>query len=235
MMAARIFAGSIFVAGAVLLAAVFLGGNSTEDTVETATAASEAPQGDAPPAVDSSTGADGDVALDEQAPAATQPAIPEPDNYGPRLDLVNLQGWINSDITELDELDGKVVVLELWTFGCFNCQNRIPHTQELYARTSRDDLEIVGVHAPEFDFEREVPAIERAVSDFGVTWPVALDPDKENFRAWQEGGRRFWPRTYVIDQNGDIRFNHIGEGAYDELDDTVDYLLANPPTPTTAS
>ena len=148
---------------------------------------------------------------------------------------MNLQGWINSDITGLDELDGKVVVVELWTFGCFNCQNRIPHTQELYARTSRDDLEIVGVHAPEFDFEREVPRIEQAVSDFGVTWPVALDPDKENFRAWQEGGRRFWPRTYVIDQNGDIRFDHIGEGAYDELDETVDFLIANPPTPTTTS
>lgn len=229
-MAARIFAGSIFLAGAVLIAAVFLGGTSTEDTVETATTATDAPQGDAPAAVDSSTGADGDA-----APTTTEATIPEPENYGPRLDLVNLQGWINSDITELDELDGKVVVVELWTFGCFNCQNRIPHTQELYARTSRDDLEIVGVHAPEFDFEREVPRIEQAVSDFGVTWPVALDPDKENFRAWQEGGRRFWPRTYVIDQNGDIRFDHIGEGAYDELDETVDFLIANPPTPTTTS
>ena len=60
---------------------------------------------------------------------------------------------------------------------------------------------------------------------------MALDPDKENFRAWQEGGRRFWPRTYVIDQNGDVRFNHIGEGAYDELDDVVDFLIANPPDP----
>ena len=145
--------------------------------------------------------------------------------------MQNLEGWLNTDITSLDELDGKVVVLELWTFGCFNCQNRIPHTQELYARTSRDDLEIVGVHAPEFDFERDAAAVEQATIDFGVTWPVALDPDKENFRAWQEGGRRFWPRTYVIDQNGDVRFNHIGEGAYDELDDVVDFLIANPPDP----
>lgn len=227
-MASRLFAGLIFAAGAVLLGTVFLGGSDTEEDVETASpaAVTEEAVGDAPAAAE---------AASDGAPTTTEAAIPEPENFGPRLDLVNLDGWINSDITELDELDGKVVVLELWTFGCFNCRNRIPHTQELYARTSRDDVEIVGVHAPEFDFEREIPAIEAAVVDLGVDWPVAIDSNKENFRAWQEGGRRFWPRTYVIDQNGDIRFNHIGEGAYDELDDTVDFLLANPPEPTTAS
>jgi len=225
-MAARIFAGSIFVAGAVLLGVVFFGSSSPEETLETASVTNDSP------AVDSSV--QEESALGD-APATTVPTIPEPDNYGERLDLVNLDGWINSEITELDELDGKVVVLELWTFGCFNCQNRIPHTQELYARTSRDEVEIVGVHAPEFDFEKDIPSIEAATQNFGVTWPVALDTNKENFRAWQEGGRRFWPRTYVIDQNGDIRFNHIGEGAYDELDATVDYLLENPPAPVTNS
>lgn len=231
-MAERILAGSIFVAGAVLLAVVFLGGGEAE-TVETATASPSTA------AVDSSVGGEADPAvepaLDEQPPPTTEPPFPEPENLGRRLGLENLDGWLNTDITSLDELDGKVVVLELWTFGCFNCQNRIPHTQELYARTSRDDLEIVGVHAPEFDFEREIPRIEAATIDFGVTWPVALDTNKENFRAWQEGGRRFWPRTYVIDQNGDVRFNHIGEGAYDELDDIVDYLIANPPDPADAA
>lgn len=230
-MAARIFAGSIFVAGAVLLGAVFFGVSGTEESVETASPSTVAPAeavGDAPVG-------DGEVALDEQPAPTTEPPFPEPENLGHRLDLVNLDGWLNTDITELDELDGKVVVLEMWTFGCFNCQNRIPHTQELYARTSRDDLEIVGVHAPEFDFEREIPAIVEATERFGVTWPVAIDTNKENFRAWQEGGRRFWPRTYVIDQNGDVRFNHIGEGAYDELDDIVDFLIANPPDPADAA
>lgn len=218
-MAARLFAGSIFVAGAILIATVFLGGGGDE-AVETATPSSVAPAADAV----------GDAPIDADG-ASVDAAIAEPENLGHRIGLQNLEGWLNTDITSLDELDGKVVVLELWTFGCFNCQNRIPHTQELYARTSRDDLEIVGVHAPEFDFERDAAAVEQATIDFGVTWPVALDPDKENFRAWQEGGRRFWPRTYVIDQNGDVRFNHIGEGAYDELDDVVDFLIANPPDP----
>ncbi len=227
-MAARIFAGSIFIAGAVLIAAVFLGGGGSEEAVETASPSADAVAADAI----------GDAPIDADPAAATtasEPALPVPENLGHRIGLENLEGWLNTDITSLDELDGKVVVLELWTFGCFNCQNRIPHTQELYARTSRDDLEIVGVHAPEFDFERDAVAVEEATINFGVTWPVALDPDKENFRAWQEGGRRFWPRTYVIDQNGDVRFNHIGEGAYDELDDVVDFLIANPPDPADAA
>ena len=222
-MAARIFAGSIFIAGAVLIATVFLGGGASEEGVETASSPATASAGD-------SVG-DAPVDADGVAAATAEETLPVPENLGHRIGLQNLEGWLNTDITSLDELDGKVVVLELWTFGCFNCQNRIPHTQELYARTSRDDLEIVGVHAPEFDFERDAAAVEQATINFGVTWPVALDPDKENFRAWQEGGRRFWPRTYVIDQNGDVRFNHIGEGAYDELDDVVDFLIANPPDP----
>ncbi len=152
-----------------------------------------------------------------------------PDNFGPRKDLVDLDGWLNTDITELADFDGKVVLVEMWTFGCRNCKARIPHTQELYASTSREDFEIVGVHAPEFSFEAEIANIENAVADLGVTWPVALDTEKTNFRSWQEGGRRFWPRTYVIDQNGDVRYDHIGEGKYEELTQTVNWLIANPP------
>ncbi|MGI9607303.1 MAG: redoxin domain-containing protein [Acidimicrobiales bacterium] len=153
-----------------------------------------------------------------------------PPNLGPRKGLVGLDGWINTDLESLDELDGQVVMVEMWTFGCRNCKNRIPHTQDLYATYASEGFEIVGVHAPEFDYESVVENIEAAVVDLGVTWPVALDTNKANFRAWQEGGRRFWPRTFVVDQNGDVRFDHIGEGAYDELEQTVAWLLANPPT-----
>ncbi len=165
------------------------------------------------------------------APPPTTEALAEPpENLGPRLDLVDLDGWLNtSTIDSLDDLDGQVVMVEMWTFGCFNCKNRIPHTQELYADYADRGFEIVGVHAPEFAYEAEVANIEDAIDRLGVTWPVALDTDKKNFRAWQEGGRRFWPRTFVIDQNGDVRFDHIGEGAYDELEQTVSWLLDNPP------
>lgn len=166
-------------------------------------------------------------------PTSSSPASPvaAPENLGPRRDLVGLDGWLNTeDIDSLDDLDGQVVLVEMWTFGCSNCKARIPHNQDLYASYQDRGFEIVGVHAPEFSYEAEVANIEQALIDLGVTWPVALDTNKQNFRAWQEGGRRFWPRTFVIDQNGDVRFDHIGEGKYDELEQTVAWLLNNPPT-----
>jgi len=172
---------------------------------------------------------DGTDALSDTSTTTVAVAQDPPENLGPRKDLVSLDGWLNTDITALDELDGNVVMVEMWTFGCSNCKARIPHTQDLYAKYKEQGFEIVGVHAPEFSYEAEVPNIVEAVERLGVTWPVALDTEKTNFRAWQAGGRRFWPRTYVIDQNGDVRFDHIGEGAYDELDETIGWLLANPP------
>ncbi len=211
-MAARLIAGLILAAGVVLLAVVGLRNDSDTDTdLSSSPSAASSDQEDAIPPTEIPLLADA------------------PENFGPRKDLVNLDGWLNTEITSLDELDGKVVLVEMWTFGCSNCKARIPHNQDLYANLSRHEFEIVGVHAPEFSFEAEIPNIEAAVLDLGVTWPVAIDTDKENFRAWQDGGRRFWPRTYVVDQNGDVRFDHIGEGKYDELEQTINWLLENPP------
>ncbi len=225
-MASRLIAGFVLIAGVFALAAVGLGGSDDPDPVETASAAPA--QTDAPDQAQETTAESADA---DEAPAPTTTAEPieEPDNYGPRKDLVGLDGWLNTDAASLDEFDGKVLVVEMWTFGCHNCRARIPHTQALYASHSRDDFEIIGVHAPEFSHEAEIPNIEEAVERLEVTWPVALDTEKTNFRSWQEGGRRFWPRTYVIDQNGDVRYDHIGEGRYQELADTVQFLVDNPP------
>ncbi len=230
-MVSRLFAGLILLAGVAILAVVATGGTDTESSLDTAqsvtaNSAPAASAGSAEGAAGESVGEPGAAV----APATTEASIPEPDNYGPRLGLVELDGWLNTEAQSIDEFNGKVLVVEMWTFGCFNCQNRIPHTQELYAAHSRDDFEIIGVHAPEFDREREIPNIIEAVDRLEVTWPVALDTEKTNFRAWQEGGRRFWPRTYVVDQNGDVRYDHIGEGRYQELADTVAFLIDNPPS-----
>ena len=91
------------------------------------------------------------------------------------------------------------------------------------------NFEILGVHAPEFSFEADVNNIIEAADQLGVNWPIALDTDKLNFRKWQPGSTNFWPRTYVIDQNGDIRYDHIGEGNYEELRETIRYPIENPP------
>ncbi len=94
----------------------------------------------------------------------------------------------------------------------------------LYAEHQGDDFEIVGIHSPEFDYEKEPEAIAAAADEFGVTWPIALDTRKRTFFGWQ-GGPAYWPRTYVLDREGHIRFDHIGEGAYEELNEAVAYLL----------
>ncbi len=115
--------------------------------------------------------------------------------------------------------------MQFWTFGCYNCKNTLPHLQALYADYGDLGMEIVGVHSPEFDREKDPEAISAAAADLGVTWPIALDTNKRNFFAWQ-GSPAYWPRTFVVDQDGRIRFDRIGEGAYDELERTVATLLS---------
>ncbi len=151
-----------------------------------------------------------------------------PPVLGPVADLVDLDGWLQTDATEFSDFDGRVRIVQFWTFTCRNCRATIPHLREIYADAGPRGLEIIGVHAPEFDRERDPAAVAAAAIELGVTWPIALDTEKLNFGSWQ-GNRRFWPRTYVIDQNNQIRFDHIGEGDYDELAATVDWLLDHPP------
>ena len=175
------------------------------------------------------------------APATTVPAttttttvattttttFPTPEVLGevhPRL--VEIDGWLQSEVETLEELRGKVVVVEFWTFGCYNCKNRIPYTQEMYAKYRDQGLEIVGIHSPEFKYEEDVDNIKKALVDLGVTWPVVLDTKRRTFWEWQAGGTAYWPRTYVLDRDGRVRFDHIGEGTYRELEQTVAFLLS---------
>lgn len=153
-----------------------------------------------------------------QAPTTTPPDL------GQSKALTSLDGWLQADFDSLEDLRGKVVVVEFWTFGCVNCKHTLPYLEQLYADHQGDDFEIVGVHSPEFDYEKDPEAISAAAQDLGVTWPIALDTEKKNFFSWQ-GSPAYWPRIYVLDQDGHIRFDHIGEGAYDELAATVTSLL----------
>ena len=170
-----------------------------------------------------------EVAASEGAATSPDPVLAEaPPVLGQAAELTNIDGWVNSDASGLGTYSGQVRIVQFWTFGCFNCKNTLPHLKGIYNRWQPQGLEIVGVHAPEFDHEADPNNISKAVAELGVTWPVALDTSKTNFRSWQ-GDRRFWPRTYVLDQSGNIRFDHIGEGAYDELEATVSYLIQNGP------
>jgi len=164
------------------------------------------------------------------APPTTPSTIPPPDlpNRGPHPPLRDIDGWLQSDVSSLEELRGQVVAVQFWTFGCRNCKATLPHLQELYASYHEQGFEIVGVHSPEFSYEAEVPNIVEAAADLGVTWPIALDPTKHTFHDWQEGRRGFWPRIYLLDRDGNVRYDHHGEGRYAEIDAAVQELLAEP-------
>lgn len=204
-------------------------GNNTESATEALATAAPASS----PATAAPTQAE---AKAEPEPTATRsPTVDAPENFGPRMDLVEIDGWLNTDATSIDDVNGQVVLVEMWTFGCSNCKARIPFNQSYYKEFGDENFEIVGVHAPEFSFEADVNNIIEAAERLGVNWPIALDTQKKNFRAWQPGSTNFWPRTYVIDQNGDIRYDLISEGKYEELRKTIRYLIENPPTPNPAS
>ena len=198
-------------AGALLLVAVAGGGSDT-------------PEATAPPA---SSGAEptADSPSTTTTPSTSEPRpMAVPANLGPAPDLIGIDGWLQTEATDLSEIDAEVVILQFWTFTCRNCKNTLPHLQDIYARYRDRGLEIVGVHSPEFGFEKDPEKVQQAALDLGVVWPIALDTSKRSFRSWQ-GSPAYWPRTYVLDGDGNIRFDHIGEGAYDELEATVAYLL----------
>ena len=169
-----------------------------------------------------------EVPVATTAPPVTEPIDPPPVLREEHPPLKDIDGWLQSDVTSLEELRGKVVIVEFWTFGCYNCRNRLPYTQDIYAAYRDQGLEIVGIHSPEFAYEKEVDAIVEAMDRLGVSWPVVLDTDRRTFREWQ-GSPAYWPRTYVLDRQGRVRFDHIGEGAYGALEDTVVALLAEAP------
>ena len=158
-------------------------------------------------------------------PDANDTTVEEPlPDLGPVKALRDIDGWLQADISSLEDLRGKVVVVQFWTFGCHNCKATLPNLRALYALHQGPDFEIVGIHSPEFDYEKELDAIAAAADELGVIWPIALDTRKRTFFGWQ-GGPAYWPRTYVLDREGRIRFDHIGEGAYEELNEAVAYLL----------
>ena len=240
-MASRLTALTILIAGLAALVWVLLGaGSDTTEVVSSTASASTATDATvlSPESASSADTQTSDTTDDPTNDAPTveptpEPTIEAPENFGPRMDLVELDGWLNTDATSIDDFNGQVVLVEMWTFGCRNCKARIPYNQSYREEFGDQNFEIVGVHAPEFSYEAEVPNIIEAAANLGVDWPIALDTNKKNFRAWQPGSTNFWPRTYVIDQNGDIRYDHIGEGKYEELRETIRYLVENPPPPKT--
>lgn len=137
-------------------------------------------------------------------------------------DLVPGGTWFNSDPLTLEELKGKVVVIDFWTYSCINCQRTLPYLIDWNERYKDKGLVIIGVHAPEFEFEKSEKNVFQAIEDFHITYPVVQDND---FATWRAYNNRYWPAKYFIDKEGFIRYHHFGEGAYDESERIIQELL----------
>ena len=145
------------------------------------------------------------------------------DDFGPAPEFQAIEGWINSGPLTMESLRGKVVVIDFWTYSCINCLRTVPHVRAWDEAYRDDGLVIVGVHTPEFAFEREPDNVRRAVRDHGIDYPVALDPEYGTWHAWLN---RYWPAKYFVDRRGHLRYAHFGEGDYEESEQIIRRLLA---------
>jgi len=131
--------------------------------------------------------------------------------------------WINSEnALQLADLRGEVVMVEFWTYDCYNCQNVLPNLKQWYETYNKDGFTIVSIHYPEFNYEHEYNNVLDAVNRFEIDYPVALDNDGTTWRAYKQ---RYWPTMYLLDKNGHIRYKRIGEGAYEETEAVIQTLL----------
>jgi thiol-disulfide isomerase/thioredoxin len=131
--------------------------------------------------------------------------------------------WINSEPLTLKSLRGHVVLIEFWTFACYNCRNTLPTVKKWDAQYRQQGLTIIGVHTPELDYERNVENLRREVTGLGITYPVVTDND---YSTWKTYSVEAWPTLFLIDKQGRMRWMHVGEGAYDETEQAIKKLLA---------
>ncbi|MGD8566638.1 MAG: redoxin domain-containing protein [Gammaproteobacteria bacterium] len=148
--------------------------------------------------------------------AATALNAPAPD--------ISAERWINSKPLNWDTLKGKVVIVEFWTFGCHNCRNVEPYVKSWYQKYRTKGLEVVAVHSPEFDHERNFDNVRDYVKEHAITYPVAIDND---FTIWRRFANRYWPAMYIVDKTGVIRYRFIGEGRYNKIENVLQTLLAD--------
>jgi thiol-disulfide isomerase/thioredoxin len=137
-------------------------------------------------------------------------------------ELVGLTSWINSDPKSLHELRGQVILLEFWTFGCINCVRTLPHVERWYQTYKTQGFEIIGIHSPEFDYERVPANVANAIQQHNLSYPAALDNE---WSTWKAYNNHYWPALYLIDKKGLVRYVHLGEGKYDLTEQAIQGLL----------
>lgn len=143
-------------------------------------------------------------------------------NPYPAPQITGITDWINSKPLTLNQLKGKVVLIDFWAYSCINCIRTLPYLKDWYSKYHDQGFVIIGVHSPEFDFERDFNNVKHAVKQDGIKYPVALD---NNFSTWQNYNNQYWPAHYIIDKNGEVVYQHFGEGEYDVTENNIRFLL----------
>ena len=168
------------------------------------------------------------VAATVAVPALTHAAGPAvqaatlPD-FGPAPEFTGIERWLNSEPLSLAQLRGRVVLVDFWTYACINCIRTLPHVNRWAELYTPQGLTVVGVHTPEFPFERTTSNVEVAMRRHGVKHPVAQD---NRYGTWKAYSNQYWPAAYLIDAQGRIRYKHFGEGEYDRTEAVIRALLA---------
>ena len=158
----------------------------------------------------------------EEKEMPTQPMIKD-GIYPLAPELKGIVGYINTEEgTKISDFRGQVVLIDFWTYTCINCIRTLPHLTAWDQKYKDDGLVIIGVHTPEFEFEKDIDNVKSAMEKYGIEYRVVQD---NNYETWRNFKNRFWPRKYLIDSEGYIRFDHIGEGAYDQTEKIIQELL----------
>jgi thiol-disulfide isomerase/thioredoxin len=202
-------------AGILFLAAACSGDDAAPAAPAAATATAE-PAARADEAATSQTQAE--AVEPEEKPATgrvgNEPQVPE---------LRDVSGWINTEPFTLESLRGQVVLVDFWTYTCINCIRTLPYLKDWHDKYAGQGLAIVGVHTPEFDFEKDHENVKTAVAEYGLEYRIAQDND---YGTWNAFKNRYWPAKYLVDKDGYIRYTHFGEGAYEETEQKIRELLA---------
>jgi thiol-disulfide isomerase/thioredoxin len=150
-------------------------------------------------------------------------ASPSFHNYGAAPEFAGIAQWHNSPPLSLASLRGKVVLVDFWTYSCINCLRTLPYVNRWASSYAAQGLVVVGVHTPEFAFERSAKNLQVAMQRFGVKHPVAQDND---YATWKAYNNQYWPAHYMVDAKGQIQYRHFGEGRYEETEAAIRSLLA---------
>jgi thiol-disulfide isomerase/thioredoxin len=147
---------------------------------------------------------------------------PELEDCGPAPEIRGIETWLNSDPVTLESLRGRVVLIDFWAYSCINCQRSIPHVTAWDEAYRDAGLRVIGVHSPEYAFEKEAGNVESAAEGFGMRYPVALD---NNLGTWTNYRNRYWPAHYIVEAQGTVRHIKFGEGDYDVTEKLIRELL----------